>query len=264
MRLLPLAGVAAAFLAVSFAATDAQACSCAPPPNATVAFEGAVFVFEGTAGAATAAEAAEDGTVSNFGPKSVAFTVIRSWKGSLSGDIAVKTARSSAACGRNYTEGEKYVVYAGKNEAGEPHDTLCSRTRPSEGAADDITVLDGLADPPNPDVPDAGGGKGETKGEAAGGEAAPEGAEAAEADGGTEAGAEGGDATADAGEAGEAGETAEAEEPAEGGATAEEPADGAPAEPADEDAEEPGCAIVAAPATGIALLPLLAIARRRT
>ncbi len=266
MRLLPLAGVtAAALFAVSFAAVDAHACSCAPPPDAAVAFEGATFVFEGKAGAIAPSTPETDGSVSGLAPKTVTFTVQRSWKGGLSGSTTVTTASSSAACGRNYKMGESYLIYASKNEAGGAHDTLCSRTRPSKGADDDFTVLDGLATgAPSTDTPaQTGEPGGEAGGEAGAegadaGEAGADGAEAGEGEGSTEAGDGVGDATADAGEA--AGDPGDADTKTEGGEAA--PAD-PPAETGGGDEADPGCSMAAAPGGAMILAPALVAARRR-
>ena len=122
MRLLLCLAVASATSVLLVAVPRAQACSCAPPPDASIAFQGSKFVFEGSAGAVTDVVGTDSEAPAGFGMKQVSFEILRSWKGGLEGTVTVKTAASSAACGRSYTPGAAYILYAGTNEAGEPTD----------------------------------------------------------------------------------------------------------------------------------------------
>ena len=254
MRLLPLVSIAAASAALLAATPDAQACSCAQPASAEIAFEGAKFVFEGRAGAVTP-ETPTDGAVSGLQPTTVPFEVLRSWKGGLTGTASVHTARSSAACGRTYAAGESYLVYAGANEEGQPWDTICTRTRPSKGNAADVAVLDGLK---------PAGTKGENPADPAPADEAP--ADAAPADAApadtTPADATPADGDTAGGETTETTETGAAETPN----AVPEPEAPIPETKtaAGPDAADPSCALVAAhPAGWLALLPLIAVRRRR-
>jgi len=260
MRLLLPLALAASTAAFFFATPNAQACSCAPPPGADIAFEGAKFVFEGKAGTAVQATPDAEGRLSGFAPKTVTFEVLRSWKGGLSGTATVKTAGNSAACGRNYNEGESYLIYASANEEGEPYDTLCTRTRPSKGASEDFTVLDGLKTAPTTggDTPTQTGDDttAQTGGDtpAQTGDATQAGGDTQATDGGGDAAPDAGDATGDAGTA-DAGTDAPADAPAD-----------APKDDAKGDEVAEGCSVVAAaPASaGLLLLaPVVATRRRR-
>lgn len=267
MRALSIVGfTATALIALSLHAAPAQACSCAPPPDAATAFEGAKFVFEGVAGEATGPDLEPDGTTSNVSPKSVTFKVLRSWKGGLVGDAYVKTATSSAACGRNYEVGQNYLVYAGADDAGEPYDTICTRTRTSKRGAEDVAVLDGLGEGPSDTVSEAPGDSAkappttDAKDAEAGAEgtadAATDGAEATE---GTEATGEGDAGTGETDATPDAGAAEPVDAAAGSESTETKPADAEPT-----DTEEPGCSMASAGTSGfLAFLPLAAITRRR-
>ncbi len=68
------------------------------------------------------------------------FRVLRTFKGDTGTVVDVLTMSSSAACGRRYIPGEKYLVYASQSTAG-LSDNLCSRTRRSLEAGTDFAVL---------------------------------------------------------------------------------------------------------------------------
>lgn len=68
------------------------------------------------------------------------FVVTRSFKGDPGREVEVRTMGSSAACGRRYAPGERYLVYARHSNDG-LSDNLCSRTRRSMNAADDFAAL---------------------------------------------------------------------------------------------------------------------------
>lgn len=68
------------------------------------------------------------------------FEVLRTFKGDAPRFVEVLTMSSSAACGRKYQPGETYLVYAAQANGG-LSDNLCSRTRRSIHAADDLAVL---------------------------------------------------------------------------------------------------------------------------
>jgi hypothetical protein len=116
----------------------ASACSCAPPPAPTLALEASAVVFEGTA--VTVPEPPGEGVQQGFGAVEYRFNVARSWKGDPGMEVRLTTNRSGAACGRQFTKGETYIVYASAGDDG-LRDSACSRTRAVSSAADDLEAL---------------------------------------------------------------------------------------------------------------------------
>lgn len=109
----------------------AEACSCVTPkPFPRDALRNADAVFEGRAyGHATAGLKAR-----------YSFDVDRFWKGELGQRVEIETHTHSAACGRGYELGRSYIIYARRSGT---HwvDNMCSRTRPTVAAAEDLLVL---------------------------------------------------------------------------------------------------------------------------
>jgi len=118
----------------------ARACSCIAPPAPEEAFENADAVFE----------ARPFGMSADDRQARYRFEVDRVWKGPIGPQVEIITARHSATCGRTYQVGAKYVVYAQRDQDGEWSDNLCSRTRGSRSAAEDLEVL-GAGRPPDDD-----------------------------------------------------------------------------------------------------------------
>lgn len=81
------------------------------------------------------------------------FEVDRVWKGDVGPRVEISTALHSATCGRSYQIGTQYVVYARHISNGELTDNMCSRTRPSDSAAEDLAVLGAGHDPRSPIEP---------------------------------------------------------------------------------------------------------------
>lgn len=131
-------------LATWLAPREARACSCVPPPPPEVALERASAVFVGEV-RATAAK----GDLR----REITLEVSRAFKGVEGGQVALLTPMSSAACGRHFEEGKRYLVYAERIE-GVLYDNLCTRTAPVEDAKHDLAVLEALArgekPPPEP------------------------------------------------------------------------------------------------------------------
>lgn len=115
----------------------ARACSCAAPPWPERAFQDSDAVFE-----ARPFSMSSDSHRARY-----SFEVDRVWKGDIRPRVEVVTAVHSATCGRRYEVGTKYLVYAQRNKDGEWTDNLCSRTRTSQAAAEDLQVL-GAGHPP--------------------------------------------------------------------------------------------------------------------
>ena len=123
---------------------DADACTCVTPkPLPLDAKRKADAVFEGRA----------YGQTIIGGTTRYSFDVDRYWKGDLPERIEIETRTQSAQCGRSYELGRSYVIYARKNK-GRWTDGLCSRTRATVAAAQDLAML-GEGVVPNKDEPDA-------------------------------------------------------------------------------------------------------------
>lgn len=115
----------------------ARACSCTAPPPPEKALESADAVIE-----ARPFSMSSDTQRARY-----RFEVNRVWKGEIPPRVEITTAVHSATCGRSYQMGIQYVVYARRSDSGEWADYLCSRTRPSRSAAEDLQVL-GAGRPP--------------------------------------------------------------------------------------------------------------------
>lgn len=122
----------------------ARACSCVPPPPPAVAMERASAVFVGTVRSTT-----------KKGELRRAFTldVERAFKGVDGSEVTIVTPGTSAACGRSFEVGKRYLVYADDVE-GHLSDNLCSRTALVDDAKHDLEALDavlrGQTPPPEP------------------------------------------------------------------------------------------------------------------
>jgi hypothetical protein len=131
-RLIPAAAVAAVWLG-HHAMT--HACSCIQPPAPRAAAAEATAVFEGrTFGMHH--EAGPHGNRLRF-----SFEVSRVFKGDIGAKIDVTTPASPAMCGRAFEIGVQYIVYARAIEGGGLADSLCSRTRSSKNATEDLAEL---------------------------------------------------------------------------------------------------------------------------
>jgi hypothetical protein len=113
---------------------ETRACSCLPPPApanefalVNAVFMGKVVSFELTGDA--------------FSPRLAKFSVTKIWKGERSAVSEILTANNSAACGYDFLVGETYVVYAYKFSDGKLHTYLCTRTKRTRDAADDLKFL---------------------------------------------------------------------------------------------------------------------------
>ncbi|MCA9709955.1 MAG: hypothetical protein KDK70_29215 [Myxococcales bacterium] len=115
----------------------ARACSCLAPPPPEEALETAAAVFE----------ARPFGMSGDSRQARYRFEVDRVWKGDVEPRVEITTALHSATCGRSYQMGTRYVVYAQRDQSGQLTDNLCSRTRTSRGAAEDLELL-GAGRPP--------------------------------------------------------------------------------------------------------------------
>jgi hypothetical protein len=106
------------------------ACSCAPPPPPQTALKQSNAVFTGTV----------IGVTTSGNDHVVRLRVESSWKGAKCGEATVVTASEDAACGYTFQVGQSYLVYAVK-EQGKLSTNLCSRTKPTSEATEDLTAL---------------------------------------------------------------------------------------------------------------------------
>lgn len=99
-----------------------HACSCIENPDPVASLERAAAVFSGRV-------LEIEGSFNDFGfaTRTVRFDVDRAWKGVETAKLKVGTAGDSAACGFDFVEGERYLVYT-YGENGDLQASLCSRT----------------------------------------------------------------------------------------------------------------------------------------
>jgi len=120
---------------VSLAQTsEARACSCIKlSPSEGLTSSHAIFTGEVTK--------IEPNKATRFGGLEITLRVERVWKGDPQREIKVHTAGSSAACGYTFVKGEKYLVYALRDDADPMRVSLCSRTALVKNAKEDLSYL---------------------------------------------------------------------------------------------------------------------------
>lgn len=132
--------------ALLLAPAEAAACSCIQPagPVEYARDVDAVFVGKVTATTPTQGAGGLGGTMPG---NLVTLAVERTFKGQLDAEVNIATADNSAACGINFGKpGAQWLVYARRDDAGQLHANLCSRTTTLEHAADDIAALEAAGD----------------------------------------------------------------------------------------------------------------------
>jgi hypothetical protein len=135
-----LTAVTAALVALASLPLSALACSCGDVPSPGDALEASDGVFLGTVVSVDGQGGEADPVAALAGDKDIAFEVSHRWKGEQARRVVVTTPANPVACGRSFTVGSTYVVYARDND-GDLKDTTCSRTRLQKDAAEDIEVL---------------------------------------------------------------------------------------------------------------------------
>lgn len=126
LRMIALAAVLAGLLS----AEVALACTCAPPPGPQESLAASDAVFTGTVVSVTPAP----------GNNQVVLRVEGVYKGAKCGEVTIVTASDEAACGYTFQVGTSYLVYADKQK-GKLSTNLCSRTKPTSTASEDLTAL---------------------------------------------------------------------------------------------------------------------------
>lgn len=81
--------------------------------------------------------------------------VLRVFKGDVGASAPLVTRASSAACGRNFVVGKRYLIYAYRTPEGDLGDTMCSRTRLVATADEDLAALGAGSPPPAPPAAEA-------------------------------------------------------------------------------------------------------------
>lgn len=120
----------------------ASACSCAMPGSPAEEYEQSAAVFLGTPFLVKA-----DGEWGN----KVYFTVQKFWKNPGQRTVVVYTGSNSALCGYEFsTTGERYLVYARKDAAGNLSTDICGRTVQESNAGEDLAFLKSLESTPGP------------------------------------------------------------------------------------------------------------------
>ena len=130
-----------------------HACSCAAFGSTEEAYEAADAVFVGE--------------VSNFEARGngienrdIEFSITKVFKGGTDAEQTLQTPSDSAACGYEFTKGEKYLVFAnrwGDETVGPLTVSLCSMTQLESEADDELVDLEDLTTPTIPEDPQDSG-----------------------------------------------------------------------------------------------------------
>jgi hypothetical protein len=146
-----LAGAVVA-LAAFVAPGVALACSCVPVGPPCAGFSEARAVFVGTVQARVDAKESVTATIATGSRRGeIETTALRmsdfrlavgeTFSGDPGREVVVRTAPDTAMCGFPFEVGRSYLVYASRDDAGRYGTSICSRTRPLEGAEDDLSLL---------------------------------------------------------------------------------------------------------------------------
>lgn len=117
----------------------AEACSCIGKPPPSVAAERADAVIEARVDGVEGVS----GTPNARGADLLRYelSVARIFKGEVGASTTLVTRSSSAACGRSFVVGKRYLIYAYRTDDGDLADTMCSRTRLLSEADEDLAAL---------------------------------------------------------------------------------------------------------------------------
>jgi hypothetical protein len=132
-------------LSLLLTSREAEACSCRPPPPPERALEAAEAVFEARVSSPPTTKSGAGGVASTADETRVPLKVLRAWKGAgveAGRDVTLLTPSGSASCGYGFKAGESYVIYAARSPSGDLATNICTRTRRSQDAAEDVAALD--------------------------------------------------------------------------------------------------------------------------
>jgi hypothetical protein len=134
-----------AFVFVSLMPVAAQACSCLFSSAPCQTYWNTPAVFTGMVMEVEDIRIPVGGDMDVFmRKKRIHFSVKESFRGNVSGIVEIATGSGGGDCGYNFEQGKSYIVYAGKNDAGELTTGICTRTRPIEEAKADLDYIHGL------------------------------------------------------------------------------------------------------------------------
>lgn len=126
-----------ATIAAAFAAGSAAACSCEFIPTLPEAYAASAAVFTGTVGSIERFE-----VWTGYFRKRVTFAQEACWKGPSGPAVSVVTEDNPAMCGIEFELGTSYLVFAtSPQHIGSLYAIMCTRTRPTAYAQDDIVAL---------------------------------------------------------------------------------------------------------------------------
>ena len=121
-----------AVMAVPVVASPCWACSCAvsenPEETRRMQAESADLIFTGIATSQRIVDPAPDDGFTGDEVVYTRFRVRKTYKGHPGRWVTVLTANNEAACGYNFTEGERYTVFA-YEENDRYHTNICSGTQ---------------------------------------------------------------------------------------------------------------------------------------
>src|ERR1044072_625838 len=128
-------------LGLLLCAARAEACSCGGPGSACLSFGYASAVFVGTV--TEVKNIQQDAGQGRFYMRRVAtFLVEEKFSGVEGTFVSISTGMGGGDCGYTFAKGTSYLVYAYRSNESEPLSTgICTRTRPSAGAAEDLEFL---------------------------------------------------------------------------------------------------------------------------
>jgi hypothetical protein len=131
------------------AVSPAEACSCMSSGPACQAYWNTDAVFDATV--VRIERVPRDEVVGTelvtISKRLVTLDVRRTWKGLESGPLQVVTNVYEAACGFEFKEGVRYLVFARQGRSGELEVSLCSATREFDGTGEAAEFLATLAKP---------------------------------------------------------------------------------------------------------------------
>jgi hypothetical protein len=137
--------IAAAVLLSAMMPARTDACTCTELPPVCQAYWEAATVFLGTATDATIVEVPIGQGTDTYPQLRVHFSVDEAFRGVAEPAVDVFTAPVDTLCGYPFHAGTQYLVYANVNEAGRVVTSLCTRTRPSAEAEDDLKYIRDLS-----------------------------------------------------------------------------------------------------------------------
>jgi hypothetical protein len=139
-----------AYLAFLLIGPLAQACDCALDPTPCTAFTHTAVIFAGQVSRIANIEVSPksgDPKI-HYTRHSVAFDVIRSYRGLQANTVDVSTGEGGGDCGYFFERGREYLVYANPDtDAGFLYTGICQRTQLLSEAHDDIDYLSRKNDP---------------------------------------------------------------------------------------------------------------------